>query len=122
MRVESAYTYWSPVKSKKAEPAQEGFEQLFQKNKKEEEGKGKMVTVREGGYLRQYMVRPDGSKMLLSETKQFESETAASSTDLSMALPRAGGMSLNTKEALDLLCLQAGAVGTRSIFKVFDIT
>ncbi|WP_098742374.1 hypothetical protein [Paenibacillus sp. EZ-K15] len=122
MRVELAYTYWSPVKSKKAEPAQEGFEQLLQKNKKEEEGKGKMVTVREGGYLRQYMVRPDGSKMLLSETKQFESETAASSTDLSMSLPRAGGMSLNTKEALDLLCLQAGAVGTRSIFKVFDIT
>ncbi|OME92914.1 MULTISPECIES: hypothetical protein [Paenibacillus] len=122
MRVESAYTCWSPVKSKKAEPAQEGFEQLLQKNKKEEEGKGKMVTVREGGYLRQYMVRPDGSKMLLSETKQFESETAASSTDLSMSLPRAGGMSLNTKEALDLLCLQAGAVGTRSIFKVFDIT
>lgn len=122
MRVESAYTYWSPVKLKKAEPAQEGFEQLLQKNKKEEEGKGKMVTVREGGYLRQYMVRPDGSKMLLSETKQFESETAASSTDLSMSLPRAGGMSLNAKEALDLLCLQAGAVGTRSIFKVFDIT
>jgi hypothetical protein len=122
MRVESAYTYWSPVKSKKAEPAQEGFEQLLQKNKKEEEGKGKMVTVREGGYLRQYMVRPDGSKMLLSETKQFESESAASSTDRSMSFPRAGGMSLNTKEALDLLCLQAGAVGSRSIYKVFDIT
>ncbi|MBT2765536.1 hypothetical protein [Paenibacillus sp. ISL-20] len=122
MRVESAYTYWSPVTSKKAEPAQEGFEQLLRKNKKEEEGKGKMVTVREGGYLRQYMVRPDGSKMLLSETKQVESESAASSTDLSMSLPRAGRMSLNTKEALDLLCLQAGAVGTRSIYKVFDIT
>lgn len=122
MRIASAYTYWSQVKRMDAESAQGGFEQLLQKSKKEEENKGKLVTVREGGYLRQYMVQPDGSKMLLSETKQYESESAASSTDLSMSLPRTGGMSLNTKDALDLLCLQAGAVGTRSSYKIFDIT
>ncbi|WP_127589668.1 hypothetical protein [Paenibacillus lautus] len=122
MRIESAYTYWSPVKRLNAESAQGGFDQLLQKSKKEEEGKGKLITVREGGYLRQYMVRPDGSKMLLSETKQYKSESAASSSNLSLSLPRAGGMGLNTKDALDLLCLQAGVVGTRSIYKVFDIT
>ncbi|MEC0203723.1 hypothetical protein P4H39_13860 [Paenibacillus lautus] len=121
MRIESAYTYWSPVKRMNAESTQGGFEQLFQKSKKEEEGKAKLITVREGGYLRQYMVRPDGSKMLLNETKQYESESAASSSNLSLSLPRAGGKGLNTKDALDLLCLQAGAVGTRSIYKVFDI-
>lgn len=123
MRIESAYTYWSPVKRLNAESAQGGFEQLLQKSTKEEEGKGKLITVREGGYLRQYMVRPDGSKMLLSETKQYDSESAASSSNLSLSLPRAGGgMGRNTKDALDLLCLQAGVVGTRSNYKVFDIT
>lgn len=122
MRIESAYTYWSPVKRLNAESAQGGFEQLLQKSTKEEEGKGKLITVREGGYLRQYMVRPDGSKMLLSETKQYESESAASSSNLSLSLPRAGGLGLNTKDALDLLCLQAGVVGTRSNYKVFEIT
>lgn len=111
MRIESDYTNWNSAKLKKAEPAQESFELILQKTKQEEENQGKLVTVREGGYVRLYIVRSDGSKIWLSETKQYEDGAAASPSHLLTSLPQTGGMSLNTKEALDLLNLQAGAAG-----------
>lgn len=111
MRIESEYTYWSSVKRKEAEPAQKGFEEILQKSKREE-SQGKLVTVREGGYLRQYIVRPDGSKVLLSETKQSE-ETAVESASRLLSKPYGSGVSLNTEEALGLLNLQAGAAAVQ---------
>ncbi|KZS47276.1 hypothetical protein AWU65_15740 [Paenibacillus glucanolyticus] len=111
MRIESDYSSWNSARLKIAKPGQEGFEEIFQKNKKEEENKGRLVTVREGGYLRQYIVQSNGSKILLSETKQYKDEAAADSSHLLAPLPQTGGMSLNTKEALHLLNLQAGAAG-----------
>ncbi|WP_145038763.1 hypothetical protein [Paenibacillus sp. Y412MC10] len=107
MRIEFDYMNRNTAKWKKVEPAQGRFEEILQKSKKEE-SQGKLVTIREGRYLRQYIVRPDGSKILLSESKQPE-ETAVESASQLLSKPHWGGMSLNTKEALDLLNLQAGA-------------
>ncbi|KOP64616.1 hypothetical protein AMS62_04635 [Bacillus sp. FJAT-18019] len=114
MHIASEYTYGRSVRQKQAKPAQEGFELLLQKSHKEEEGKGKMVTVKEGGYLRQYIVRPDGSKILLSEMKQHDDGTDTSSAQRLKPLLQADGTNTNTKEALELLSLQAGAAGISS--------
>lgn len=114
MRIASEYTYERSVKRKKAESPQDGFEQVLQKSNKKEEGKGKLVTVKEGGYLRQYIVRPDGSKILLSEMKQHDDGADTSSSQRLTPLPQTDGTNSNTKLALELLSLQAGAAGILS--------
>jgi hypothetical protein len=83
------------------------------KEEKPEEKKGRLVTTREGAYIRQYIVGSDGSKILLSEIKQSEDELTATENYKPTASPsqnrNESGMSENTKEALNLLNVQMGA-------------
>ena len=87
-----------------------------EKKDKPVEKKGKLVSAREGAYIRQYLVNSDGSKVLLSETKQAEEE-ATSTENYSRLLPNSNkgqntddGMSNNSKEIISLLNLQIGNI------------
>ncbi|MBG9791977.1 hypothetical protein ABD76_05455 [Paenibacillus dendritiformis] len=90
-----------------------------QEEEKQEDKKGKLVTAREGEYIRQYIVRPDGSRVLLSETQQtFETDaTGKESSAPSHAQPQQSGMSHNTKEMIGLLNFQVGAGITFTFYK-----
>ncbi|MNO17141.1 hypothetical protein D3C76_68340 [compost metagenome] len=87
-----------------------------EKKDKSVEKKGQLVTAREGAYIRQYLVNSDGSKVLLSETKQAEDE-ATSTENYSRLLSNSNknqniddGMSNNSKEIVSLLNQQIGNI------------
>ncbi|GED17771.1 hypothetical protein [Aneurinibacillus migulanus] len=86
--------------------------EMEKKDEKQDGKKGKLVTCREGSYVRQYIMKSDGTKILVSELKQNESEISTSSHDQNPAYsknnPRQHGMNTNTKEALHTLNLNAG--------------
>ncbi|WP_289355515.1 MULTISPECIES: hypothetical protein [unclassified Paenibacillus] len=121
MRIESPIYRFSPA----ANRTNRGQEALFadtmketasKEEEKEGDKKGRLVTAREDGYIRQYLVRPDGSKVLLSETQQNDSFQTAKIDQLPVAInylhsPQSG-FSMNTKETIALLNLHAGAVMT----------
>ncbi len=120
MRIESSPAYLSYGQRATRNLSKDLFKStLLMTEKKEdkkegipEEKKGKLVTVREGAYVRQYLVGEDGSKIFLSETKQAEEETT--STDKYSLASRGlhimeSGMSQNTKKTLNLLNLQMEA-------------
>lgn len=89
---------------------------------KQEDKKGKLVTTREGAYIRQYIVRPDGSKFLLSETQQTI-ETDATGNDHNVPInahPLQSGFSQKTKEMINLLNFQVGAGITFSFNKQLE--
>ncbi|MCM3342144.1 hypothetical protein M3650_26860 [Paenibacillus sp. MER TA 81-3] len=92
-------------------------------DKQGEEKKGKLVTCREGAYVRQYIVRPDGTKILLSEAKQAEDESISAVNDLHRLSEKQyaneDGMTQNTKDVINLLNMQAGA-GMQMQFKVLS--
>ncbi|MBH5317828.1 hypothetical protein I6N90_08425 [Paenibacillus sp. GSMTC-2017] len=91
------------------------FEQTIGKKKDEEtndksvEKKGKLITAKEGAYVRQYLINSDGSKVLLNETKQAADE-GISTENYSRSLSKqtitqndTDGMNENTKETIQLL-------------------
>ncbi|BFH14038.1 hypothetical protein WJ0W_003602 [Paenibacillus melissococcoides] len=82
-----------------------------QEEEKQGDKKGRLVTAREGEYIRQYIVRPDGSRVLLSEAKQtFETEAMGNDPSApNEAQPVQSGMSQNTKDMIGLLNFQVGA-------------
>lgn len=81
------------------------------KENKSEEKKGKLVTTKEGPYVRQYLVHSDGSKVLLSEIKQAEVEDEATPTENYSRLltkpsnhhDQADAMSENTEDIISFL-------------------
>ncbi|MFC4307438.1 hypothetical protein [Cohnella boryungensis] len=94
------------------------------KEDKPDEKKGKLVAVSEEGYMRQYLVRPDGTKVLLSEMKEREegAETTGNySRPQAAPLPiQEDGLGRNARELIDLLNLQAGATAPSQAFKPFS--
>lgn len=116
MRIETnaAYSYHKQQASRHS--SDDLFESTLlkteKKEEKSEEKKGKLVTAREGAYVRQYLVGADGSKILLSETKQAEAETTSTDNYSPQAFVgfklKENGMSRNTQETLNLLNLQIG--------------
>ncbi|NGP59369.1 hypothetical protein FLT15_13700 [Paenibacillus thiaminolyticus] len=90
-----------------------------QEEEKQEDKKGKLVTTREGAYIRQYIVRPDGSRVLLSETRQsVGADDMGHDQNLPDNAPLVqSGMSQITKEIIDLLNFQAGAGIAFSFYK-----
>ncbi|MGG4394064.1 hypothetical protein ABEX25_07070 [Paenibacillus thiaminolyticus] len=90
-----------------------------QEEEKQEDKKGKLVTTREGAYIRQYIVRPDGSRVLLSETRQpVGADAMGNDQNLPDNPPLVqSGMSQSTKEIIDLLNFQAGAGIAFSFYK-----
>ncbi|MCQ6563279.1 hypothetical protein [Paenibacillus mendelii] len=117
MRIETGHAYSPIARRASTQLSQDLFEaalqQIEKEKEKQKEDKGKLVTAREGAYVRQYMVRPDGSKILISETKQTGEDSTTTDHDLQPASHRANGnnsgMSHNTAEALHLVSLQVGA-------------
>lgn len=90
-----------------------------EKKEKTVEKKGKLVTAREGAYIRQYLINSDGSKVLLSETKQAENE-ATSTENYSRLLSNSNknqnidnGISNNSKEIVSLLNQQIGNITSK---------
>lgn len=79
-----------------------------EKQEKEEDNKGKLITAREGAYVRQYLVRADGSKVLLSEIKQ-EDAMADNVQHPAASIQPDSRLSANTEELMSLLNFQAGA-------------
>ncbi len=92
--------------------------EMEKKDEKQDGKKGKLVTCREGSYVRQYIMKSDGSKILVSELKQNESEISTSSRAQNPAYsknnPSQHGMNINTKEALHILNLNAGVFCKRT--------
>lgn len=119
MRIQAGQTVSTYSQRSRNGASQQLFESTLMKveNKEEkpEEKKGKLVTTKEGAYVRQYLVGSDGSKILLSETKQSEDDTTATENyqPPTIAAPspnmNESGMSHNAKEALNLVNLQMGA-------------
>lgn len=119
MRIESYYRI-SPA-AKRSKPQHEPLfadtmkEIQKQESDEKENKKGKLVTTREDGYIRQYLVRPDGSKVLLGETKQTFDEVignAESSIDQQPVNNLSCNSSQNTQDMMALLNFYAGAVIT----------
>ncbi|UVI29188.1 hypothetical protein [Paenibacillus spongiae] len=117
MRIETGNAYSPLTRRTSAIPAPNLFEAALQKIEKEDDkqkdDKGKLVTAREGAYVRQYIVRADGSKILIRETKQAADDSTLSGHDPQAAsvTPEAGhsGLSQNAKHMLHLVNLQVGA-------------
>ncbi|GAA0359589.1 hypothetical protein [Bacillus horti] len=84
---------------------------LLEKQEKEESSKGKLVTTREGGYVRQYIVSPKGDKILLSEVKAHDEVESSRTENYQRPIPKNNldGLSENTNEILNLLHLETGA-------------
>ncbi|PAQ14350.1 hypothetical protein CD798_10790 [Bacillaceae bacterium SAOS 7] len=64
--------------------------------------KGKFETRRENGYIRQYIIKQDGSKILISEVKESKIEISSEKVEL-------GEQQSNTKYLMDLLAMSASA-------------
>jgi hypothetical protein len=117
MRIESSQTFSSYGQRATGNASSELFESTLlkadKKEEKPEEKKGKLVTAREGAYVRQYLVGADGSKILISEIKQAEEDTTSTGNYAPSGLRESNlsesGMSRNNKEMIDLLNLQMGA-------------
>ncbi|WP_051217593.1 hypothetical protein [Paenibacillus assamensis] len=118
MRIYSAYkplqTNQQPSRKLSSDSFETSLKEAEQKESKENEKRGKLVTAREGGYLRQYLVQADGSKILLTEVKQNAvhptGEAEENSTALAAAFTNRNGIpaSNNTKSMMELLNFQAG--------------
>lgn len=87
-----------------------GKEQGDDPSNKSKENSGKLVTCRESGYIRQYIVRADGSRILLSEMKEPQSGAVSQIQEGNKELhgEQADSMGQNTKDVIELLNLQAG--------------
>ncbi|WP_068781205.1 hypothetical protein [Paenibacillus sp. GM2] len=87
-----------------------GKEQTDNPSNKSKESSGKLVTCRENGYIRQYIVRADGSRILLSEMQEPQSDAAPQRQEGDKALhsEQEGSMDQNTKDMIQLLNVQAG--------------
>lgn len=87
-----------------------GKEQNDDKSNKSKESSGKLVTCREGGYIRQYIVRADGSRILLSEMKEPQSDAAPQMQEGKKGVhgEQEDSMGQNTKDMIQLLNVQAG--------------
>ncbi|MFL1673257.1 hypothetical protein ABEV00_19025 [Paenibacillus thiaminolyticus] len=123
MRIDSNYRFLSSTQ-RKNQNNELLFESVLkdvakQEEEKQEDKKGKLVTTREGAYIRQYMVRPDGSRVLLSETQQLmETDAGGYDQNPNNNAPLVqSGMSQSTKEMIDMLNFQAGAGITFSFHK-----
>ncbi|HEY2491899.1 MAG TPA: hypothetical protein VGI33_03090 [Paenibacillus sp.] len=80
---------------------------------KKEEKTGQLITSREGGYVRQYIVRSDGTRILVSEIKQENDETTPTENymdTLSFARLQNDRIHQNTEQMISLLNYQAGIV------------
>lgn len=117
MRLESGTTAslkFSEPKQDIRRPAEYTFElgkeQDDDQSKKSKESSGKLVTCREGGYIRQYIVRADGSRILLSEMKEPQSDGAPQMQEDNKAVhgQQEDSMGQNTKDMIQLLNVQAG--------------
>ncbi|TQR46255.1 hypothetical protein [Paenibacillus popilliae] len=122
MRIESYYRI-SPA-AKRSKPQSEPLfadtmkEIQKQESDEKENKKGKLVTAREDGYIRQYLVRPDGSKVLLGETKQTFGEfigNAESSVAQQPVNNLSSNSSQSTQDMMALLNFYAGAVITSPV-------
>jgi hypothetical protein len=123
MRIDSNYRFPSSTQ-RKTQNNDLLFEAVLkdvakQEEEKQEDKKGKLVTTREGAYIRQYIVRPDGSRVLLSETQQSVGTDAMGNDENppDHAPLVQSGMSQSTKEIIDLLNFQAGAGIAFSFYK-----
>lgn len=87
-----------------------GQDQDADRSNKAKGSSGKLVTCREGGYIRQYIVRADGSRILLSEMKEPQTDATPPNQDDSKADHGGHGDSLNrnTEDVIQLLNVQAG--------------
>lgn len=77
------------------------------------ESKNKFVTATEGGYVRSYLIKEDGTKIMLSETKQTQNDKESSTPNLLLSSKSPdkqaqSASSVNTKETMLLLNLNAG--------------
>ncbi|WP_019637411.1 hypothetical protein [Paenibacillus fonticola] len=75
---------------------------------------GKLVTSREGSFIRQYLVREDGSQILISEFQQ-DAEFAPTTNYTKNTVNRMhkDGIHQNTEEMIGLLNFQAGIINSR---------
>ncbi|WP_203362026.1 hypothetical protein [Bacillus sp. REN10] len=79
------------------------FEDLQLAEDKDGKGKkGKFETRRENGYISQYIIKQDGSKILISEIKE-------SKTEISSEKAKRSAQQSNTKYLMDLLATSASA-------------
>ncbi|WP_338753615.1 hypothetical protein [Bacillus sp. FJAT-52991] len=89
------------------------FEDLKLPEDKDEKGKkGKFETRRENGYIRQYVIKPDGSKILISEVKEPKVEVSSKKMELN-------DQQSNTKHLMDLLSMSVGANAPMNIKPYF---
>ncbi|RJG22458.1 hypothetical protein [Paenibacillus thiaminolyticus] len=123
MRIDSNYRFPSSMQ-RKTQNNDLLFEAVLkdaakQEEEKQEDKKGKLVTTREGAYIRQYIVRPDGSRVLLSETRQsVGTDDMGNDQNLPDNAPLVqSGISQSTKEIIVLLNFQAGAGIPFSVYK-----
>lgn len=81
-----------------------------EKKKEEESTKGKLVTASEGEYIRCYLLKEDGTKILLSETKLSNDDNKLESKPVqpNSNNQEQSASSANTKEMMMLLNLEAG--------------
>lgn len=81
---------------------------------KKEDHSGKLVTSREDGYIRQYLVKTDGTKILISEL-QDDAVLAPAVNHMSRPANsmQSDGVHQNTEEMISLLNFQAGIINNK---------
>ncbi|MFD3259180.1 hypothetical protein ACE3MQ_11275 [Paenibacillus lentus] len=81
---------------------------------KKEDHSGKLVTSREGGYIRQYLVKADGTQILISELQEdAESAPAANHMSRPANSMQSDGIHQNAEEMISLLNFQAGIINNK---------
>lgn len=87
MEIQSTHTMGYIKTLKNEKPEGQNMSQLFLDEDKKKNGKPRFEVRNEGGYIRKYIVKANGDKILIMETKQkekpggtVEKETGISST------------------------------------------
>ncbi|WP_110930821.1 hypothetical protein [Paenibacillus bouchesdurhonensis] len=81
---------------------------------KKDDHSGKLVTSREGGYIRQYLVKADGTRILISELQEdAESTPLTNHTSRLENHMHSDGIHQNTEEMISLLNFQAGIINNK---------
>ncbi|MFD2444193.1 hypothetical protein ACFSO7_09420 [Bacillus sp. CGMCC 1.16607] len=111
MRVGSSsiYTYKDLIKNDKNKGLPED---LFLENKeKGSKSKGKLDVRREAGYIKHYIIKPNGEKILISEVKETKEMKEANdpiSTEKTQNNNDVKNKNSNTKDLMQFLNLSAG--------------
>ncbi|WP_153732474.1 hypothetical protein [Sporosarcina obsidiansis] len=100
MKVQSstAMGYFNTLKNQEGQ--EQNISNLFLNEDDKKNNKPKFVVRNEGGYIRNYIIKANGDKILLMETKQTEAQEGIKSDEASVLIDTAHAMLMKQLEQL----------------------